>query len=497
VLKGENNISYLVSDFQKSITNLDKWTDSSLIVNLLPIQSNFQKNISLDSVWFETPVPVANQNNKLLIKLVNHGEQEAEGVKTTLTIDGVERPLGIKSIPAKGEIIDTANINIASSGLKKAKISIQDYPVQFDDQYFISFLLPEQIKILAINEVATNKYLRAMFNGVSFFKLDDQFLSQIQYQKFAEYDLIVLNDINTISSGLSNELNKYVRNGGKILVFPSATAEVNSYNAFFNTLGVSSIISKETRTNDVGNINNQEFIFNDVFEINNPNLKLPSVQMYYLYSTSSVQYKESIMSLRSNTGYMDKYIVESGQIYACAAPLDEKQNNLVLNAEIFVPMLYKMAIARNIADNLGHKIGQNKIVEIDNKKQLSTDQVLKVKGEIEFIPPQTNLGKKIKLEINNEIKQPGYYDIISGSEILKTLAFNYNRKESNLEVFTNKELTDLTSSNPKFAIFNKDQQEGLESLLKQKDSGIILWQYFLIAALVFLLFEILLIKYMK
>jgi hypothetical protein len=497
VLKAENNISYLISDFQKSITDLDQWKDSSMVVNLLPIQASFQKNVSVDSVWFDAPVPIVNQNNKLVVRLQNHGDEDAEGIKSTITIDGQDRPIGIKTIPAFGSVADTVNLTLNSAGLKQAIISIQDYPVQFDDQYYISFSLPEQIKVLAINDNTTNKYLRAMFNGVSFFKLDDQYLSQIQYQKFVEYDLVVLNDLQNLSSGLSNELGKFIRNGGKVLMFPSANADLSSYNTFLNSLGAAPIISKELKAIDVSTINTQEFIFKDVYELNKSNLKLPTVQQYYLYSNQNTRVRENIMNLRSGASYLEKFIVESGQLYVCSSPLDDKMNNLVVNAEVFVPMLYKMAIARNVSESLGYKIGQNKIIEVDNKGQLSADQVLKMVGETEFIPSQSNLGKTIKLELGNQITKPGYYDIVSGDQKLKNLAFNFNRKESNLQVNTNNDLASQTVANPKFTIFSKDQQEGLASLLKQKDSGIVLWKYFIIAALAFLLLEIILIRFMK
>jgi len=48
----DNNISYLISDFQKNITDIESYTDTTLEVNMVPLQSVQEKNISIDSAWF-------------------------------------------------------------------------------------------------------------------------------------------------------------------------------------------------------------------------------------------------------------------------------------------------------------------------------------------------------------------------------------------------------------------------------------------------------------
>jgi hypothetical protein len=496
VLKGETRISYIVSDFQKTITDLEAWRDSSMLINLIPIQSNVQKNVSIDSAWFDTPVPILNQNNKLLVRIKNHGESEADGLKITFTIDGQEKPVGVKSIPANSVLIDSINVSITKAGQKQAKISIVDYPILFDDEYYISFEIPEKINILVLNEKISNTYLRALFNGISYFNLEEQFINQVQYQKFNDYQLIVLNDLVQISSGLSAELGKYIKGGGKVLVFPDQNADLTTYNSFISSINASPYISKQEQMAEVGNINLQEFIFKDVFEINRSNIKLPTVQSYYNLSQSGSG-GETILNFRNGSSYLEKFKIESGQLYLCASPLNEDMNNLVQNAEIFVPMLYKIAIAKNIPDKISYTIGSDKNIEIENNGQNSGEVIYKIKGNNEFIPGQINLGKKIMLDIGNQILVPGYYDIMLGDEIVKNVAFNLNRKESDLSLTNNGELNEKIQLNSSFSIIDKDAQYGITELLKQKDVGIPLWKYFIIAALLFLLIEMLLIRLMK
>ena len=64
--KEENEILYLISDFQESINDLGSIQDTTVEINLLPLQAVQEKNVSLDSVWLESPVPMINQPIKCL-----------------------------------------------------------------------------------------------------------------------------------------------------------------------------------------------------------------------------------------------------------------------------------------------------------------------------------------------------------------------------------------------------------------------------------------------
>ena len=69
---------------------------------------------------------------------------------------------------------DTVNVTVDKSGWQKAVVSVTDYPIQFDDQYYLSFLVPDTIKALFINEGTPNRYMDALFKGVKSFSLSNQ-----------------------------------------------------------------------------------------------------------------------------------------------------------------------------------------------------------------------------------------------------------------------------------------------------------------------------------
>ncbi len=73
-------------------------------------------NVSIDSVWFATKVPMVNQSNQLVIKLTNYSDEDRDGVRLSVNYDNQTRPLGLKNIKARSSTLDTVNLNITKAG---------------------------------------------------------------------------------------------------------------------------------------------------------------------------------------------------------------------------------------------------------------------------------------------------------------------------------------------------------------------------------------------
>ena len=94
------------------------------------------------------------------------------------------------------------------------------------------------LKVLSIDENSSNNaYLDAVFRGAPLFKVTHQSSGSVNYSQLKAYNLIILNGLRSISSGLSSELVAYCKNGGNALVFPSANADIANYNSTFAAFG--------------------------------------------------------------------------------------------------------------------------------------------------------------------------------------------------------------------------------------------------------------------
>ena len=493
----DNNIHYLISDFQKNITDIQNYADTTGEVNLVPLQSVQEKNISVDSCWFDAPVQMVNQTNKLVIRVRNHSDAPAENLRLSLQYDGQEKPVGTLSIPANSYVIDTVALTIQRTGWHEAKIAVTDYPVQFDDHYFFAFNVAEVIKVLSINEVQANKYLNAAFTGVPYFSIDNKGSQNLDYSQFANYQMIILNELNSISSGLAFELNQYTKNGGNLLVFPNRNANIATYKGFLNAFQANELVVLETQEKEVGRVNYEEFIFKDVFEGRRSNLKLPVTQVNYKLTTFGRSKEEKLLTYRDGTSFLSKYRFDKGNLYLCAAPLEADYSNLVKNGEIFIPMLYKMAISTAKSQRIAYTIGKDDFLEADNQQLTGNETVYKLKGTAEeFIPEQTKIGSKIILGVYDQVKTSGFYDLFLEEGTTKAkYAFNYDRKESKLAYWNEADLASQIGPNATVLTANADTD--YEQLIGERNQGIPLWRWAVIAALVFLGIEGLLLRFWK
>lgn len=494
--KAPNKIAYILSDFQKNVSDFSTYKDTSMQVNLIPLQAVQEKNIAIDSAWFEAPVQMLNQVSQMVVKVRNYSTEPAENVRVTLKHNGQEKPVGTFNIPAKSVITDTVNITILNTGWHEATLTLSDYPVQFDDSYNFAFYVAEQINILTINDNLPNKYLGAAFGGSAYFKVTDQNSKNIDYSKLAQYQLIVLNETTNISSGLAAELNTYAKNGGNVLLFPNGSGNATAYKAVLDIFRANEFSGFDNAERQVSSINTDEFVFNSVFINKTDNLKLPTTKGNFRMGNVSARGGEALMTYRDGSVFLQKYNVEKGNFYVCAAPLDERFSNLSKSGEIFVPMLYKMAIATAKSPQIAYTIGKDEFVEAE-ARVTAGESTYKMKGKNEeFIPDQKTISSKVILGVSEGTREADFYSLyINPQETIAKYAFNFDRKESDLQYFTKDDLA--KNANKNLSVIDANEKANFTDLVGERSQGIALWRWFIILALVALAIEQLLLRFWK
>jgi hypothetical protein len=491
--KSVNKSAYVLSDFQKNVADIKDFKDTTIEVNLLPLMAVQEKNIAIDTAWFEAPVQIIAQTNALIVKVTNYTDENIENVKISLKLDGQEKPVGLLNIKAKSSVEDTVNITVLRTGWHEAELTITDYPVQFDDHYFFTFNVPATINVLSIEDGAPNRFIDNALASARNFKVTHQPSGSVQYSQFPNYQMIIVNGLGSISSGLTAELGQYMQNGGNVLVFPAATIDASAYSNLFNTLQTNNLNNFENAAREVTTLNLEEFVFRDIFINKNTNMKLPSSTGNYRLTNRN---GELLMTYRDGSAFMTKNKVGQGHFYLSAVPLDEKISTLVRSGEVFVPMLYKMAISSGKEQKIGYTIGKDDQIETDNKG-IAGETSYKMKGaKEEFIPEQRIITGKAILNVKEGIKEAGFYSLFTRADtVLQKLGFNFDRRESVLDYYNYKELKNF--ENAKLKVFDETAEANFTAVVGEQNQGVTLWRWFVIAALIFLAIETLILRFWK
>ena len=488
-----NQFIYIISDFQRGFAGEEPIkTNANTNVSLIKISANDLPNVAVDSVWLLSPVHQANATEKLVVQLRNYGDEDAINIPVKLSINNQQKAISSLNVAAGKTQIDTLSYSGLNLGWQKGTVTIKDFPLTFDDQLNFSFKVNEDQKILSINGLQSTRYIKALFGADSYFKLTEMPEANINYSAFSNYSLIVLNGLNNPSSGLAQELKAYLNNGGTIAIFPNLDTNPSVYSQFLTAMNLPAVTGLNNTPTKVSSIELKHPIFKDVFEALPQNIDLPQVSKYFSFAENNNSSKENLLLLPGNKSFFARYPIGPGQVYLSATALDGEDSNLAKHP-VFVPLMYKVAFSSAKEQPIYYIAMRDNVLE-SQKITLGNNQSLKlVADNFEVIPEVRQTNGKTLLYVADQVKRAGFYDVKKADSTLAVVAFNDNRKESDMHYNESKDLEKLFGKQQ--VAFLDPRSDSVVSSVSAKNNGTELWKLCLILALSFLAIEILLVRF--
>jgi hypothetical protein len=499
-----SKVSYIISDFQKTMVAADQLkNDTTVDVNFIPLTAAIRNNIYIDTCWFDSPVRQLNQIENLHVRIKNRSDKIVENNSIKLFINGVQRTLASFSIEENNQTEVILSFPNKESGSQQCYIALNDYPVTFDDTFYFSYEVSKNVSILSINPSGTDElkiqepYLTKLFGTDSLFVLKNSAENKLEYAQFPTYNLIVLNELKSISSGLTQELKRFTDNGGSVLVFPSREISLPEYKTFFSTMGTRFYEGLDTVNTKVEKINMEHPVYKDVFDKKmraSTNLDLPKVYTHYTFSKSVLNSEEYLLRLQNNDPFLTRYKVKKGNLYVCAVPLNSDFSNFAKHA-LFVPTLYMIAITSQLPQPLFYTIGKDEVIE--TTKLITGENVYHIQNEsthFDIIPEHKILDMNVQINIHDQISEGGNYYLYADKEKIMPLSFNFNRMESDLACYTKDDLQALADTDQLANIHILNSGEKSMASIIDMDEGKKLWKWCIVLALLFLALETLLLR---
>ena len=124
-------------------------------------------------------------------------------------------------------------------------------PITFDNKLFFTVNKLDKVNVSIINTINKKNSFRNLFkNDTSMFIFNEYELENIDYNSLLIQNLIILNEIEKIPSGLLSTLLKFLDNGGSLLIVPPYDLEnLKEFNNLLNNLNINSI--KKSITNNL------------------------------------------------------------------------------------------------------------------------------------------------------------------------------------------------------------------------------------------------------
>ena len=475
---------FWVSDFQKSTIGNEIVVDSTWQLRLVPVEYERLSNVFVDSVFLDNPFVIGGEKNSVRVRLRNEGPRALEGLIARLSINGVQAATSSVTLQANSSVETSFDLSGSLKGYNKAVFSFTDFPVSFDNEFYFTLNYTGKLKVIEVKADEASTYIEKVFGNRQLFDFKSYSVKNINYSMINEANLVVVNGLNKIESSLSNVLQSY-RLEGSLLVISGAQPELDSYK---NLLGLPNLTKTEMA--EMEELDRPDFknpFFENVFEEKTSALAMPRAKKMVDWGPD----RSAILRFKNGLPYLSRF----GNTFVMASPLEKSSTDFFNNA-MFVPVMYRIASSGKKAERKPYFYLSSSLVTIPIDS-LTGEEPAKLIGQQELIPSQRRLGDRLLLEIPRFSVNQGFYHVTHQRDTLDLIAFNLEKGESLLGQFNGEEIKTALGGGNHISIFKTTSTDTFSNEIKERYLGTPLWKYALMLALLFLLAEVLLIRFLK
>jgi len=463
--KKDKNQLILISDFQKHKSDTLNLS-SKYEIHAIPLNADKLSNISIDEAHLSE-----NENQKKIkIQLT---ASNAADKRTALSIKNGSKLVAKKTVNFESNKRQSVNISLTDDAYEEGLIQIEDNGLTYDNKLYFSINPIDQINILSINQ-ADDTFLKKIFQGDDFSYQSTQ-AQQLNLADIQNADFIVINEVENISNALKDQLLNAIQNGKSFCLIPSIDSSYENYNPLLSSLNLPEFSKFIENEKKVTEINFNHPLLKNVFSKRVENFEYPKVNSSFVFDKT----RDPILK------YLDQsaFLLGKEQAYAFSSAISMENSNFQ-SSPLIVPLIYNMALKSVSNLPIYEQIGKKSIYRV--KVKTGNDEIVKLKHHQEsFIPRQRSLGEKLILETQTYPKTAGNYKITKKKDTIAYVSYNYPRKESSFNYHLLDQEKKFNSIDAYFD-YQASQNEIVE-----------LWKCLLIFALVMLITEILILKFIK
>ncbi len=503
-----NKTLYFLSDFQESTVMADssagKNSMPGLRVNMIPLASREQKNIYIEDHGLETRIIEPGKAVTLALSLINDGREDINDLKIRVILENIPVATSTDTIAAGQKLSRKISFTPPRAGWNSGYIAIDDNPVDFDNRRYFSFYVPENERVLVV-EGESSLPVKILY-GQLLNQFRPDFISHKEFAKarLEEYQFIVLLGINEISSGLEEQLDFHLKSGKGILFFPGSEISKDEINRFLGNQKIGSFgdfVTSETGFS-ADQVSLDHPVFEDVFRQKGTGAKFdpPRIFKYYRFDQSNEIVQNMVIGLSNGDPILLESNPGSGQVFLFTLFPEDSWTDFHYKA-IFAPLMLRLSLLMNRSSKVeqNHLLGNFQVRRIKTRNQ---SQIRLLKSDsTEILPLQEpDEGFMVlrfdRLESDNVMGvTEGNYELTQDGNLLEKISFNIPDEESKLSAMSREDLQERWLEMGQTAIQTIEPDAGqIASEIQYQGTGYPLWKYFLIAALAFLLIEVMLLR---
>ncbi len=462
-----------VSDFQQKDSDDAQNLTPQFEVNLIQLQGHNITNFSIDSVYLD-----ASQSDD------SHLNVELSASKPVTKNISVALYNGKKLLAkSSAEFKNTTAAKLQFSVPQNienwdGKLRIEDASVKFDNRFYFTHHSDLPVQVTSIESTSSNPFLSRIYTESSGFIYIRQAASQLDFSKLSQAHLIVLNELPELSNSLIDFLINFVNQGRQLVIIPSENPDLSTYNKLLTQLSIGQLQAYKKVSLKVSQINFDHPVYKAVFTQRITNFQYPEVTGYFPFKGKATP----LLSYNNAA----RFLIQGGNCFLFTASLSSEGSNFI-HSPLIVPTFYNIGKNSLPQPTLYTDISHTAVVNL--QLQTQGDQVVGLKlGNQVVIPRQEQKKQGVSLYLGGLTLQAGTYQVRIGEEPKGKLSLNANRIEHQMK------FADLSQLH--YAEVSHNINQFFEAEINQNEDDN-LWKWFVIFALIFLVTEVCITKYLK
>jgi len=468
-----------------------------LTIYLFNLSRDEIQNLSLPEIDFGQQLIELGRDFSLKVTVVNHTPRSVPDWLVGFYLDG--KKVAQTGVKLKGESKAAVRFGyrVDRPGWHWGYFELAEDDLMPDNFRYFVLKIPDQIKILlAGEEPGHNRFLRLVLRPEEKLNINLQVKSVnpagFEKEDLENYDLIILNDLKTISEPAMGKLTRFLETGGGLWVIVGNQAQTDFYNRqiagrFFGI----ELKQRENQTTDQPGI----------YLLENWDLKHPVFSIYQgikpqelpqikFHSIHQAELKRKVKMLASFSGGSPALLeaaVEKGKAMLFLAGLDSASTDISLHP-FFVPWVNRMVgyLTQDInASGESYSVGevvQRELYELPAGQPI--ELIYPNQAKEVLTPVFTPRSALVRISDTN---LPGIYQIKSGDKILDLFAVNLEAKESDPQGIDASEIkAALGTGNQNVSLVEVPADVDLVKFVQKTRYGRELWRETLIFALMLL-----------
>lgn len=476
-------VLHIFSDFQKNSTFPieELLQDSSTEYHLHQLTAAQPHNIYLDSVYLEGTSGLSGDHT-LKIRISNESDESVKDLAVKLEKAGQQVAALTADIAASGQTELSVDLGANETAYGDYQVTVEDNPVVFDNALFfrINPTSRSTVVILSDKNSTSQAYFEKVFSNEAYFHGISESVEQVSYENLLKADLIILAGLREIPSWFTSQREQMK---GRVLLVPAPAIDLNSYQS---ALHVTLAADPSAQRTSVSERSLENPFFNGIFSRKTTNMSLPEARNSYTVTG----FTEPVLTLNSGADFLLK-AGETG-IYFLTSALTDSLTNFHKHS-LFVPVMYKLAQSDQNT-RLFYRLDESSIsLQTDS---IFTEEVITLAGQDgTYIPTYHFQDGRLILQLPDVMKQAGFYDLLVKQDTICRLALNYPKSESEIAAVSEDEIRKYISGYEHITYEAIDSGAPFAAADTNDQNADALWKYALILALIFLITESVLLRF--